>query len=53
MADLLFSSENFSSTEVTVEPASVYGRVLFREFFGEACSVTLRKSRGVFNSDDK
>ena len=48
MADIRFSSENFASTTVTVEPVSMAGRVLFRQFFGEACSsVTLRKSGGI------
>ena len=47
MADLRFSSESFASTEVTVEPVTEAGRVLFAEFFGSACSVTLRKSGGL------
>ena len=47
MADLRIASESFASTEVTVEPVSEAGRAMFAEFFGSACSVTMRKSGGL------
>lgn len=47
MADLRITSENFASTEVTVEPITEAGERMFAEHFGNACSVTLRKSGGL------
>ena len=48
MTDLRLSSENFASTEITVEPVSEAGKKFFAEMFGIACcSVTMRKSGGI------
>tara|TARA_R110000765_G_scaffold56602_6_gene111524 strand:+ start:1725 stop:1982 length:258 start_codon:yes stop_codon:yes gene_type:complete len=47
MADFRFTSESFASTEVMVEPVTEAGERMFAEFFGNACSVTLRKSGGL------